>query len=190
MGMRTVVAGRLSAILLIAVGSVVSAQTATQDYRIHPGDQILVGVFDDPKLPPQQITVAPDGKFSYPLIGEVVAGGKTATQLRTEMQMRLGRFINAPSMTLAVTDVKGNVAYVIGQVNKPGAIEMNPAIDVLQALSIAGGLNPYAKADSIIVIRHSTAGQSILRFHYGQVVGGKDLEQNVELASGDVVVVP
>lgn len=175
--------------MLIAVGSIAAAQTPT-DYRIHPGDQILVGVFDDPKLPPQQITVAPDGKFSYPLIGEVVAGGKTATQLRTEMQTRLAKFINAPSMTLAVTDVKGNVAYVIGQVNKPGAIEMNPAIDVLQALSIAGGLNPYAKADNIIVIRHSAAGQSILRFHYGPVVAGRDLEENVELASGDVVVVP
>ena len=190
MRMRTVVGKCVSVLMLVALAPLVSAQTPAPDYRIHPGDQILVGVFDDPKLPPQQITVAPDGKFSYPLIGEVVAGGKTATQLRTEMQTRLAKYINAPSMTLAVTDVKGNVAYVIGQVNKPGAIEMNPAIDVLQALSIAGGLNPYAKGDSIIVIRHSTGGQNILRFHYGQVIGGRDLEQNVELASGDVVVVP
>jgi polysaccharide export outer membrane protein len=82
------------------------------------------------------------------------------------------------------------VAYVIGQVNKPGAIVMNPAVNILQALSIVGGGNPYAKLDSIIVIRNSPGGQRVLNFHYGQVSSGRSLEQNVQLESGDVVVVP
>ena len=89
-----------------------------------------------------------------------------------------------------VTDPKGNLVFVIGQVTKPGAITMNPTINVLQALSIAGGANPYAKLDSIIVIRSSANGQHVLPFRYSQVSAGRDLQQNVQLESGDVVVVP
>ena len=85
----------------------------------------------------------------------------------------------------------GNVCYVIGQVTKPGALVMNPKINVLQALSLAGGGTPYAKMDSIIVIRGSQAAQQkVLPFRFGQVSAGKDLEQNVTLEAGDVVLVP
>ena len=179
----------MAALLIIAVATR-SAELPSTDYRLHPGDKILVGVFDDPKLLPLEVTIAPDGKFSFPLIGEMIAGGKTAEQLRLEIQTKLKKYYADPSVTLIVTDVKGNVAYVIGQVTKPGSIEMNPTVTVLQALSIAGGLNAYAKGDNVIVIRNSAVGQRILRFHYDQVISGKDLEQNVQLESGDVVVVP
>lgn len=174
----------------LAIALAHAAEVPAPDYHLHAGDQVLVGLYDDPKLMPQQITIAPDGKFSFPLIGEVVAIGKTEDQVRTEIENRLKKFVADPSVILAVTDVKGNVAYVIGQVGKPGSIEMNPEVNVLQALSIAGGLTPYAKGDSIIVIRNSTAGQKVLNFRYGQVINGRDLDQNVELQSGDVVVVP
>lgn len=167
------------------------AMVATQtEYKIHAGDQLLVGVYDDPKMPPITITVTPDGKFSFPLIGILMAGGKTPEQVRVEMENKLRKFVAEPVVTVSVVEVKGNVAYVIGQVSKPGQIVMNPAVNVLQALSIAGGGNPYAKMDSIIVIRNSVGGQRIMNFHYGQVASGKNLEQNVQLESGDVVVVP
>jgi len=141
-------------------------------------------------MPPTDITVTPDGKFNFPLLGSVIAGGKTPEQLRTEMEVKLRKYVAEPVVTVTVTEVKGNVAYVIGQVNKPGPIVMNPAVNVLQALSVVGGGNPYAKLDSIIVIRNSAGGQRVLNFHYGQVSSGKNLEQNVQLESGDVVVVP
>jgi polysaccharide biosynthesis/export protein len=168
----------------------VPAAPAVGDYRIHGGDRLLVGVYDDPKMPPMDVTVTPDGKFSFPLLGVLVAGGKTPEQLRTEMETRLRKYVAEPVVTVTVTEVKGNVAYVIGQVSKPGMITMNPAVNILQALSIAGGGNPYAKMDSIIVIRNSPGGQRVLNFHFGQVSAGRNLEQNVQLESGDVVVVP
>jgi polysaccharide export outer membrane protein len=160
------------------------------DYRLHPGDKVVIGVYDDPKLLPQEITVTPDGKISYPLVGELLVGGKTVEQVRLEMETKLRKYISDPIATVIVTDVKGNVVYVIGQVNKPGSIIMNPTINVLQALSMVGGANPYAKLDSIIVIRSSSGGQRVLPFKYGAVSSGKDLAQNVQLESGDVVVVP
>jgi polysaccharide biosynthesis/export protein len=134
--------------------------------------------------------VAPDGKISYPMVGVLIVGGKTVDQVRTEMEARLKKYISDPIATVIVTDVRGNVVYVIGQVTKPGSITMNPTINVLQALSIAGGGNPYAKLDGIIVIRSSGGTQRVLPFRYGQVASGKDLQQNIELESGDVVVVP
>ena len=157
---------------------------------MHPGDKLIVGVYDDPKLLPQEITVAPDGKLSYPMVGVLIVGGKTVEQIRAELEAKLKKYISDPIATVIVTDVKGNVVYVIGQVTKPGSITMNPTINVMQALSIAGGANPYAKVDGIIVIRSSGNTQRVLPFRYGQVASGKDLQQNIELESGDVVVVP
>jgi len=180
---------------LVPVTTVLAADppalVATQtDYKIHAGDQLLVGVYDDPKMPPSPVTVAPDGKFSFPLIGILIAGGKTPEQLRVELETKLRKYVAEPVVTVSIQDTKGNVAYVIGQVSKPGAIVMNPAVNVLQALAIAGGGNPYAKMDSIIVIRNAVGGQRVLNFRYGQVANGKSLEQNVQLEGGDVVVVP
>lgn len=168
-----------------------SALVATQtDYKIHAGDSLLVGVYDDPKMPPINVTVTPDGKFSFPLIGIIVAGGKTPEQVRVEMETKLRKYVSEPIVTCSVVEAKGNVAYVIGQVAKPGAVVMNPALNVLQALAVAGGGNAYAKMDSIIVIRTTASGQRTLNFHYGQVSSGRSLEQNIQLESGDVVVVP
>jgi polysaccharide export outer membrane protein len=186
---------RFALLAVLACGSAVAADppalVATQtDYRIHSGDTLLVGVYDDPKMPPITVTVTPDGKFSFPLIGILMAGGKTTEQLRTEMESKLKKFVAEPVVTVSITEVKGNVAYVIGQVAKPGVIIMNPAVNVLQALSIAGGGNAYAKLDSIIIIRNTPQGQRTMNFRYGQVASGKSLEQNVQLESGDVVVVP
>jgi polysaccharide biosynthesis/export protein len=159
-------------------------------YTLHAGDRIIVGVYDDPKMPPLDITIAPDGKFSFPLVGTVQASGRTVDQIRSEMETKLRKYITEPVVTLAVAEVKGNIGYVVGQVNKPGSFVMNPSVNVLQALSLAGGGNPYAKLDGIIVIRSSASGQRVLNFRYSQVASGKNLEQNVQLESGDVVVVP
>jgi polysaccharide biosynthesis/export protein len=186
-GVARWIAGAVTMLSMASAG--VRAQTIP-DYKLHPGDKLIVGVYDDPKLLPQEITVAPDGKIAYPMVGVLHVGGKTVEQIRSELEAKLKKYISDPIATVIVTDVKGNVVYVIGQVIKPGAITMNPTINVLQALSIAGGANPYAKLDGIIIIRSSGGGQRVLPFRYGQVSAGKDLQQNIELESGDVVVVP
>jgi polysaccharide export outer membrane protein len=175
---------------LLVLSSFAARSQVLPDYRLHPGDKVIIGVYDDPKLLPQEMIVAPDGRISYPMVGELMAGGKTVEQIRLELQGRLKKYISDPIATVIVTDVKGNVVYVVGQVTKPGSITMNPTINVLQALSMAGGANPYAKLDSIIIIRSSGGTQKVLPFRYGQVSAGRDLQQNIQLESGDVVVVP
>ena len=81
-----------------AVAADAPAMVATQtDYKIHAGDSLLVGVYDDPKMPPITVTVTPDGKFSFPLIGILVAGGKTPEALRVEMENKLRKFVSEPA---------------------------------------------------------------------------------------------
>jgi polysaccharide biosynthesis/export protein len=165
-------------------------QVAISDYHIHAGDKLDVSVWKEIELQKPVIVVRPDGKFSLPLAGEIVAAGKTVAEIRQQIETRLKQYIPEPVVTVGVTEVAGNVAYVIGQVNKPGSFVMNPAINVLQALSLAGGGTPFAKLNDIIIIRNAQGGQRALQFRYGEVSSGKNLAQNVALESGDVVVVP
>jgi polysaccharide export outer membrane protein len=169
----------------------VHAQNVPAEYRLHAGDKIEVSVWKETEMQRPTLPIAPDGRFSFPLAGQIVAAGRTVAEVRQEIETRLKKYIPDPVVTVGVTEVGGNVAYVIGQVAKPGSIVMNPQINVLQALSLAGGGTPFAKLDSIIVIRGAGgSGQRVLPFRFSQVSAGKDLNQNILLESGDVVLVP
>jgi len=182
--------GRVLALLVLIVVSVAaSAQGVEGDYRLHAGDSITVSVWKEIDLQ-RKVMIRPDGKFSFPLAGEVQAAGRTADDVRLDIQGKLAKFIPDAVVTVIVEDVSGNRIYVIGQVNKPGMFIMNPELTVLQALSLAGGHTPFAKLDDISIIRGRGASQKSLPFRYNQVVEGKALQQNIALESGDVVVVP
>ncbi|MGE0114255.1 MAG: polysaccharide biosynthesis/export family protein [Steroidobacteraceae bacterium] len=159
------------------------------DYRIHSGDEIEVAVWKEPDLL-RKVIVRPDGKISFPLTGEIVAAGRTVMDIQTDIERLLKKYIPEPVITVSVTGLQGNQAYVIGQVNKPGSFMMNPQLNVLQALTLAGGMTPYAALNDIIILRGSGQKQQKLSFHYGDVSKGRALEQNVNLESGDVIIVP
>ncbi len=170
-------------------GASPAAAQALPDYKLSPGDQIEVSVWKEPELS-KTVIVRPDGKFSYPLAGEITAASKTVSQVQSEITARLKQFIPEPVVTAALTVLDGNRIYVIGQVGKPGTYVMNPRLNVLQALAVAGGMTPFANADGIMVMRGIGAQQRILRFRYGDVSKGRDVEQNIQLEAGDVVIVP
>ena len=136
------------------------------------------------------IVIRPDGKISFPLAGEIQAAGRTADDVRVDIESRLKKFIPEPVVTVSIDEANGNRIFVIGQVTRAGMYVMNPQLNVLQALSLAGGTTPFAKLDDIIVIRGTGAAQTSLPFRYSQVSTGKSLGQNIPLEAGDVVVVP
>jgi polysaccharide export outer membrane protein len=136
------------------------------------------------------VLVRPDGGFSFPLAGDVSAIGKTVEELRLELTQRLGKLIPDAFVTVAVQEIRGNKVYVIGQVNRPGEFVVNPRIDVMQALSLAGGTTAFASPNDIFVLRREAGAQRRLPFNFGDVTRGKQLDQNILLRSGDVVVVP
>jgi polysaccharide biosynthesis/export protein len=158
-------------------------------YKVLPGDVLQVSVWKEPDLQ-LELLVRPDGAISFPLAGELSTSNKSVTDLQAELTTRLARYINGPVVTVSVTEVLGNKIYVIGQVNKPGDFVVNPQVDVLQALSMAGGTTPFAELDNIRILRRSDSHQTALSFNYKDVIRGRNLSQNVMLKSGDVVVVP
>jgi polysaccharide export outer membrane protein len=158
-------------------------------YRVGPEDVLEISVWREDTLK-KQVLVRPDGGISYPLIGEVQAAGKTVLEIRDEIANRLEKFIADPAVTVAILRIGSQRIYVIGKVNKPGDFPVGRYVDVLQALSMAGGLTPFADANEIRVMRRETDRQVVLPFEYSRVVRGQKLEQNIQLRAGDVVVVP
>lgn len=158
-------------------------------YRVGPEDVIEVTVWKEEGLK-KELLVRPDGGVSYPLIGEVQAAGKTVLELRDDIAKRLEKFIPDPVVSVSILKVGSQRVYVLGKVLKPGEFPVGRNVDVLQALSMAGGLTPFADANGIRVMRREGDKQVVLPFEYNRVVRGERLEQNIQLRAGDVVVVP
>jgi polysaccharide export outer membrane protein len=176
----------------LALSSAALGQDADADaggYIVKPGDQLLISVWKEEDLV-QEVIIRPDGGFSFPLAGDMSASGKTVEKISTELKQRLERYIPDLVVTVAITAINGNKIYVIGQVNSPGAFVMNPRIDVMQALSMAGGTTAFAALNDIKVLRRTNSSQTVMPFRYNDVVRGRNVEQNIMLVSGDVVVVP
>jgi len=158
-------------------------------YQIGPEDILEISVWKEEGLK-KEVLVRPDGGLSFPLIGEVQAAGKTAGQLKKEIAQRLEKFIPDPVVSIALLKVIGNKIYVIGKVNRPGEFPAGRYVDVLQALSMANGLTPFAAENSIKVLRKEGGKDIVFPFRYSEVKNGENLEQNIQLKGGDVVVVP
>jgi len=172
-----------------SVGIIAPAHAQQSGYQVKAGDVIEISVWKEPDLQ-RQVLVRPDGAFSFPLVGEVDARGKTVAELNKVVSERLSRYIADAVVTIAVQEIKGNKIYVLGQVNKPGEFIVNPSVNIMQALSMAGGTTPFAATGDIIVLRGQGKEQTAMAFRYNDVVRGRNLNTNIELISGDIVVVP
>lgn len=163
--------------------------SSVADFIIGPGDVLEISHWQNAALT-RQIVVLPDGKFSFPLIGEIVAGNKTVKQLKSELEEKIARFVPDPVLSVVVLQVQSLNIYVIGKVNRPGVYGLNSNVNVLQALAMAGGLNPFAKKGKIKIFRLHGNETVILPFDYDDVTDGDDLDTNIFLRRGDVIVVP
>jgi polysaccharide export outer membrane protein len=159
-------------------------------YRIGPGDQLRVVVWKHDELS-TQAGVRPDGAISLPLVGDVAATGRSASEIAADVQNRLHRFYqDDPPVTVQVQEVKSYKIYVIGEVQKPGEYAPSHEVTVLMGLSLAGGFTRFADADRIVIVRRDARGERRIPFDYGAVVGRGHLEQNIALELGDTVIVP
>jgi len=138
----------------------------------------------------REVLVRPDGWLTFPLVGNVSAKGKTAQQLQDEIATRLRKYIPDPNVSISVKKVAGYKIFIIGKVNKPGEFVVGRYIDVIQALTLAGGLTPFASESNIKILRKENDKETVLLFDYSDVRKGKELQQNIMLKSGDVIIVP
>ncbi len=162
-------------------------------YLIGPGDVLNISVWKDEALT-KDVIVLPDGTISFPLIGLLKAEGKTVAQLKAEIEEKISQYVPEPVLNVEVKQVNSMLIFVIGRLNMlstvSGRLVLNANANVLQALAMTGGLNPFAKRNSIKIFRQEGGKTRIFPFHYDDVIEGKRLEENIELKRYDVIVVP
>jgi len=190
---RTCLTAVVSAIVLMAATTLWASDeqpTMTKkDYIIGPGDVLYISVWKNEDLT-TGVTVLPDGKIHFPLIGEVVVGGKTLAKLEKELKEKIGTFVPDPNLSVMVQQTNSMLIYVIGEVNNPGQFAMNTNINVLQALAMAGGFSDFANRKKIKIFRQTKNKNEILTFSYIDIAKEENIEQNIRLKRGDVIVVP
>jgi polysaccharide biosynthesis/export protein len=159
------------------------------DYLLQPGDVLTVSVWKETDIS-GDLLVRPDGGITLPLAGEITAAGHTVEEVRAAIDQRLRPFIPNAVVTVILKQTLGNQIFVIGKVNRPGQFSLNRPVDVVQALSLAGGTTPFASINDIKILRREGARQITLPFRYHDIERGHNLQQNILLRSGDTVVVP
>jgi polysaccharide export outer membrane protein len=176
---------------LFASGGPAFAQAPVQDssYKIGPNDVLSIFVWKEPDLT-RDVTVMPDGKITFPLIGEITAQGQTALELKKVISDKLQDYVTVPEVTVIVKESHSQVIYTIGKVTRPGPYPLAPGMTVMQALSAAGGFAEWADTKNILIVRKQGGKEMQLHFNYKEFTSGEKLEQNIMLMPGDTLVVP
>lgn len=181
--------GVLAAAAMRAEEGTLEEAVSSGAYRVSAEDVLHISVWKEEGLDADAI-VRPDGGISFPLAGDIPAAGLTPKEIEVEIARRLQRYIPEAVVSVSVIKVQGLRIYVTGKVRSPGQYTVGRYIDVLQALTLAGGLTPYANASDIKVLRRENGRQVVYKFDYGDVQNGNRLDQNIALQTDDVVVVP
>lgn len=163
--------------------------STNESYQIQAGDTLTIAVWKETDLQ-ADVLVRSDGGISFPLAGDLIAAGRTVAEVRGDLVTRIQHYIPGAVVTVAVKHIGGNRIYVVGKVNRPGEFEFSQPIDVMQALSLAGGATAFASLNDIKILRRENGQQSSIPFRYADVAKGRHLERNIVLHSGDTVVVP
>jgi polysaccharide export outer membrane protein len=181
--------GSVAAVPAPAAKPVTATVPLPSDYVIGPGDILQISVWKNDALS-RVAPVRPDGKISMPLLYDIQASGLTAMQLRDKIAHALGEFLPNPEVAVSINEVHSLRVSVLGEVQKPGVLELRGATTVLEAIAMAGGLKDFASPSKISVIRNENGQTKKIRFNYNRVLKGAKNEENFTLKSGDVVVVP
>jgi polysaccharide biosynthesis/export protein len=161
------------------------------NYMIGPGDTLQIFVWRNPELT-ATIPVRPDGKISTPLVEDMVAVGKSPSELARNIEVQLAEYVRSPQVNVIVTQSVSAFSQIkiIGQVVNPQAVPYREGMTVLDAVLAAGGLAPFAAGNRAKIVRTEDGKQKELRVRLEKLVNGGDMEQNLQLRPGDVLVVP
>lgn len=177
-------------LVLLAFCNFEPAIAADNDlYKIKQGDTVFISVYGEETLQ-KELRVLPDGSVTFPLAGRVDVLNSTTAEVENKITTKLKEFLPEPQVTVVVTNSEGNKIYLVGKVLKPGPILLSGPTNALQALSYAGGFDKFAELNKIKVIRTVEGITTILLVNYEALTKGKDLNTNVRLQAGDVIVIP
>jgi polysaccharide biosynthesis/export protein len=176
--------------------AVEEASNSQKDFLLGPEDILDIVVWKNDDLSQKGVVIRPDGRISMPLIGEILASGRTANQLASQIAARLKEYKDNPVVTVSVKEVNSYYVYVLGEVTKPGKYQLKSHATVLQAVAMASGFTVYAAKNKMQVIRHVESAEDgrmreiRIPARYDDLVSGNGEIGNFVLKTGDVVVVP
>ncbi len=176
-----------------AADGVNPATPNSREYVIGAGDTLGISVYHAPELSVPGLPVRPDGRISMPLIPDIVAAGKTPTQLGKELEGRLKEYIKDPIVTVMVTGFIGPYSRqvrVIGEATDPIAIPYRDHMTVLDLMIAVKGLTKYAAGNSAIIVRQVGDKRETIHVHLNDLIKHGDIDQNVELVPGDTLIIP
>jgi polysaccharide export outer membrane protein len=185
---------------LIAIVAMLISVTVASAQTLKSGDSLSISVLQDPKLD-RQVVVDPSGQIAFPLAGHIRARGLTPQALEDILKSKLAgnykdenldvtvALLNAVKPEIPEEDLKPKV-FVTGEILRPGSYVVRQRTTLMQAIALAGGLGPFAAKNRIQVRRRDAAGEQIFAFNYRAYEAGADVEGNVVLHAGDVIIVP
>jgi len=160
------------------------------DYVIGVEDRLGVVFWrEQDKALTTDVVVRPDGKISVPMLNDIPAAGLTPEQLAAAVQQAAGKYIRDAVATVIVREIHSRKVFVIGEVSKPGPVDLGSEMNVMQVLAAAGGFLEHAKRADVVVVRKVNDREQRFKFNYKDVVRGKNVEQNIRLLPGDTVLV-
>jgi polysaccharide export outer membrane protein len=160
-----------------------------EEFQIGPGDKIQIKVWRHTDLD-MDITIAPDGSLTYPLIGRIIVSGMTYSKLVEKLTGAISEFYSDPQVTVNILEVKNQKIFVIGEVTHPSVLQLSNEMSILEALTIAGGINPAARTDNVLLIRGDLTKPKLYTVNVKAIYSQGDTAQMVYLQRGDIVMVP
>ena len=188
----------LATLLLAACGGgapapVVSRNVTEGPYIIGPGDTLSVFVYQSPQLSLPDVNVRPDGRISLPLIPDIAAAGKTPTQLASDIEARLRKYVQDPNVSVIMRNFIGppdRQVRVIGEATDPAAIPYRAGMSLLDVMIATKGLTRYAAGNSAVIVRNVDGRQETIHVRLSDLIRDGDVRQNVAMAPGDTLIIP
>ena len=158
-------------------------------YTIGPADVLKIDVWKEPELS-LTVPVRTDGKISLPLINDIYVVGLTPIELQKELTKQFAQYVENPTVSVIVEEINSLKIFVVGNVNQPGVFDVKREINVLQAISLAGGFTEWANKRNIKLFRKHGGVEQVIKINYNKIISGEHPELNIPLQPGDNIVVP
>jgi polysaccharide export outer membrane protein len=181
----------LAAFLALVPGSAAAQSqpaVAFEEYALGVEDKLSISVWKELDMT-KTVAIRPDGKITFPLVGDVQAAGRTARQLSEDLTRLLGRYIKEPVVTVVVEEINNFKVFVLGEVATQGVLILRRRTRLLEAIALAGGLSKFADKSDVVLMRFEEGKETRTKIDYRKVVSGERPELNVYLKPGDTVIV-
>jgi len=160
-----------------------------EEFQLGPGDRISIQVWRHEDLN-MDITIAPDGTITYPLVGQIDVAGQTYGELVKTLQAAIADYYENPQVTVNIVEIKNQKVLVVGEVTSPSVLQLSSQMSILEALTMTGGINASAKTSNVLLIRGGVEQPSLYTIDVQSIYAEGNTEQMVYLQKGDIVVVP